>query len=140
MGLADLMTVAEANASRSRACPKGESRLQETKAETKLERIGNTAFKLDVWKRDKSRCRCCLRKVIKQLARVPERGDVHHLHGRIGDLQFEAKAALLVCCECHEKLTGRVAEKWVAIGTKFWLLHGQRLIDARRPVLFKKVA
>lgn len=128
-----------ANQQPARAIPKGASRLQETKEARKVSVVDDRTFKREIWKRDKSRCRCCERQVLKAIARIPERGDVHHLHGRIGDLLHEAKCALLVCCECHEKLTGRVAEKWIAVGTKFWHLNGERVIDARATVKFRRV-
>ncbi len=122
------------------ACPKGKSRLETTQAEKKLTVVDERAFKAEVLKRDRGRCRMCGRKVLKALARIPERAEVHHLHGRLGDLRFEARAAILVDCQCHEKLTGRVAEKWIAIGSRFWTLNGDKLIDARARVTFQRVA
>ncbi len=74
------------------------------------------------------------------LGRVPERGEVHHCHGRTGDLRFESKAALLACLGCHERLTGRVNDKLVIIPSKTFTLNGQEYTDARKPVTFRKVA
>lgn len=116
------------------------SRLQDRETVKQLTRVSDREFRGEVWTRDKSRCRKCGRKVVKAMGRIAERGEVHHLHGRLGDLRFEAKAALLLCLECHEQVTGRIAEKWIAIGTKFWKLHGERVIDATAPVKFKRVA
>lgn len=135
-----LPTLAEVNASRPRACPKGQSRLQIEKAEKKLTVIDDRTFRTEVWTRDAGCCRKCGRRVRKDLARSPLRGEVHHLHGRKGDLRFEAKAAILVCCECHEQLTGRVNERWIAIGTKFWTVKGETCIDARAKLRWERVA
>lgn len=120
------------------ACPKGLSRLQEVKAEQKLTVVDERTFKTEVWTRDAGCCRMCGRKVRKGVGRVPTRGEVHHLHGRRGDLRFESKATILVCLECHEKLTGRVNERWIAVGSAFWTLKGAMLIDARAPITFQR--
>lgn len=119
---------------------KGKSRL-ELKAEAKpLTTVTERAFKKEVWTRDRNRCRWCKRKVRKTIERIPERGEVHHLHGRLGDLAYESKCAILVCLEHHEKLTGRVNEKYITVGTKFWRLHGVKVIDARQRIEFERAA
>ena len=88
----------------------------ELKAEAKpLTTVNEQQFKAAVWRRDRNRCRCCGRKVQKALDRIAERGEVHHLYGRIGDLRFEVKGAILTCLRCHERLTGRVNEKWIVV-------------------------
>ncbi len=135
-----LPTLAEVDASRPVGLPKGKSRLQEAKAAKPLTVVDERAFRTEVWLRDAGCCRWCGRKVRKDLTRSPQRGEVHHLHGRRGDLRFEAKAAILVCAEDHEKLTGRVNERWITVGSKFWTLKGQELIDARANVTFERVA
>lgn len=119
---------------------KGPSRLEVKTADDKLTLVNERALKKDVWKRDKGICRWCLRKVVKTIEHIAERGEVHHLHGRLGDLLFEAKCAVLVCLSCHEKLTGKVNEKWFAVGTKFWKLHGVKVIDARAPLKWERAA
>ena len=80
-----------------------------------------------------------MRKVIKSLARVPERGEVHHLHGRAGDLRFEPRAAVLVCLRCHERLTGRVnAHRLVVVSSQTFTIRQGTLTDATFPVQFKE--
>lgn len=125
--------------------PKGASRLEDTKAAQKQELIDDKAFHREVWTRDKKHCRCCGRKVIKTISRVPERGDVHHIHGRLGDLRFEPRAACLLCAECHEKVTGAVAIKLVivpATAKGYWSYPGktEHYIDARKRLNFERVA
>jgi hypothetical protein len=98
------------------------------------------AFAAFVWDRDHSRCRWCGRRVIRSLDRVDTRGEVHHIHGRLGRLKFEPRAALLLCGTCHDKLTGRVNEKWKVMGTRYWTLDGATVIDATVPVDFVRIA
>ena len=125
--------------------PKGKSRLEATVEQRPLTKVDEKAFKAEIWKRDQGHCRCCLRKVIKTISRVPERGEIHHLHGRVGHLLFEARAAVLTCLSCHEKLTGRVNERWTLepITKGVWWFcatsDGHRLIDARKPLRFVRV-
>ena len=137
MGVNDLPY---ANGQPGRPCPKGESRLQITVKAKKLDVINEATFKKTVRERDRMRCRKCGRKVIVTLARVPERAECHHLHGRVGDLQFEDRCAICLCSACHELCTGRVNEKWIVVAKKSWLLHGQKVMDARGPLTFERIA
>ncbi len=88
--------------------PKGKTRIEAYVDERPILKLNERTFKIAVWARDKYLCRHCERKVIKTVARVPERGEVNHIHGRIGALRFEVRAALLLCLACHERVTGRV--------------------------------
>jgi hypothetical protein len=137
-----LPTLAEMAATRyGKAIPKGKSRLEVRIDQKPLTVVDERAFKAEVWTRDQGRCRCCKRKVVKGLLkRVPERGEVNHIHGRVGDLRFDARAALLLCLLCHEKVTGRVNEKIVIVPSKTFRLHDTDYADARAPVTFKRVA
>ena len=121
-------------------CPKGKTRLEERIAKKPLTLVDAKAFKAAVWKRDKQRCRCCQRKVAKVMGRVPERGEVHHVHGRTGDLRFEDKAALLLCLRCHERVTGRVNDKLTIVASKTFTTRQGTFTDARETVIFRKVA
>lgn len=118
---------------------KGKTRLQEVVEQRPLTKVTDKDFKKEVWTRDKSRCRCCGRKVLKTISRVPERGEVHHLHGRRGDLRFESRCALLTCLACHERVTGKVNDKLHIIPTKTFELKGETYTDARHQVTFKRV-
>lgn len=120
---------------------KGKTRLQETIEAKPLTKIDEKQFKGEVWTRDKGRCRCCGRKVVKTLARVPDRGEVNHIHGRTGDLRFEVRAAILMCLECHEQFTGRVNEHRLQIvASKTFTTRQGTFTDATFPVKFRKVA
>lgn len=145
MNLDDLdhppMTMAEVEAMRrGKPIAKGPTRLEKTIEARPLARVDEKAFKDIVWKRDHNHCRCCGRKVQRVMGRVPERGEVHHCHGRTGDLRFEDKAAILVCLQCHERLTGKVNDKLVAIPSRTFTTRQGTFTDARHPITFRKAA
>lgn len=141
MPFSDLPTLAEVQAARAfKPCPKGKTRLELVEAERKLTTVSDKAFRDAVWTHDKARCRCCGRKVAKVLSLVPERGEVHHVCGRTGDLRFEPKCALLLCKKCHERVTGRVNDKLVIVASKTFKLRGGLVVtDARAKVFFREV-
>jgi hypothetical protein len=141
MGRFDFLpTMAEVAAMRAgKPIPKGKTRLQEKVEARPLVKVTEKDFKQEVWTRDKSRCRCCGRKVQKIMGRVPERGEVHHIHGRTGDLRFEAKAALLLCLACHERVTGKVNQKLVVVPSTTFTMRQGTFTDARHPVKFQEV-
>jgi hypothetical protein len=140
--LSKLPTLADVQASRvGKPIPKGKSRLQAKTEARPLTRVDEKAFRDTVFKRDKGRCRKCERKVIRTLERVPERAEIHHVHGRVGDLRFEDKCALLLCAQDHELVTGRVNERWSIVPTKTWTnARGEELGDARSLVRFVRIA
>lgn len=139
VSLAALPTMADLYA-RPRACPKGASRLDETKAQDKADQKAEAAFLKDVRKRDQMTCRCCGREVKVVLPRVPERAEVHHLHGRLGRFRFDAKFAILLCCECHERVTGRVNDRLFIVQSARHMatMDGKSLIDGRKPLRFQE--
>lgn len=137
MGLADLGYL---NQQPAKPCPKGKTRLQETIDARPLTKVDEKAFKAAVWRRDRNRCRCCGRKVLKTMGRIPERGEVNHLHGRTGDLRFDDRAAALMCLQCHEKYTGRVGgEKLIVIASQTFTTKQGTFTDARHPIRFERV-
>lgn len=137
MGLADLPYLTERP---RQACPKGKTRLELTTEKRPLTKIDEKAFRDAVWLRDNYKCRACKRPVLRTIARVPERGEVNHLHGRTGDLRWDVRAAALMCLECHERFTGKVnAHRLVAIPTKTFTTRQGEFTDARFPIIFKEV-
>jgi 5-methylcytosine-specific restriction endonuclease McrA len=137
MSLSNLPTLAEVERSRrGKALAKGPTRLERAMDARKFTKADEQKFRDTVWHRDKGQCRCCGRKVLKMMGRVENRGEVHHIHGRLGDLRCEPRAALLLCLACHERVTGRVNESRVKlIGTKTF--NKGAYTDARYPVVFK---
>lgn len=137
----NLPTMAEVAASRRGPIEKGKTRL-ELKVEAKpLTSIDEKDFKAQVWKRDQKRCRCCERKVVKSIERIPNRGEVNHIHGRTGDLRFEVRAAILMCLQCHERFTGRVNKHRLQIlASKTFTIRQGTFTDATFPVTFKEIA
>jgi hypothetical protein len=119
---------------------KGKSRL-EAKVEAKpLVKVTDAQFRKIVRERDKQRCRRCGRKTVVTLENVPLRCEVHHVHGRLGVLRHEDRCALCLCNSCHEKVTGKVNERWAIVGTKFIEIDGQQRIDASAKVTFTRIA
>jgi 5-methylcytosine-specific restriction endonuclease McrA len=137
MGLADLPYLTDRPA---RACPKGKTRLEETAEQRPLTKVDEATFRGEVWTRDLHHCRSCGRKVIKTLARVHERGEVNHIHGRTGDLRYEVRAAVLMCLTCHERFTGRVNQhRLVIIASETFTTRQGTFTDATFPVQFKEI-
>lgn len=119
---------------------KGKTRLEQ-KADVKpLTVVDEKKFRQEVITRDKGHCRCCLRKVVKTIAHVAERQEVHHIHGRRGDLRFDSRAALLLCLRCHQRVTGKVNDKLRIVASKTFTTPQGEFTDAREPVTFEKVA
>lgn len=119
------------------AVPKGKTRLEDVIAARPLTKVDGQAFRSAVWKRDGRRCRCCGRKVEKVLARVPERGEVNHIHGRTGDLRYEVRAAILLCMVCHERFTGKVNQhRLTIIASRTFTIRQGTFTDATYPVKF----
>lgn len=64
--------------------PKPASRLEDREAERRLTYVTDRAFRKDVWDRDHGCCRWCGCRVTKTIEHVADRGEVHHLHGKLG--------------------------------------------------------
>lgn len=120
-------------------CPKPASRLTDRIAVKRQREQDERDFRAKVWRRDKI-CRKCQRAVLATIARVPNRREVHHVFGRIGLLRYEVRAALGVCLQCHEQLTGKVNERWTVYGTATFALDGRVYLDTRQPMTFRRVA
>ena len=138
---AKLPTRDEVEADRAgKVITKGKTRLERAIEARPLTKVDEKAFKASVWHRDRKRCRCCGRKVQQVMGRVPERGEVHHCHGRTGDLRYEVRAAILTCAVCHERLTGKVAYKLTATPSKTFTIRQGTFTDATFPITFVRTA
>lgn len=138
-----ILTLAEVEAlRRGKPIAKGPTRLEKTIEARPLTKVDEKTFKDGVWTRDKHRCRCCGRKVLRGLlSRVPERGEVNHIHGRTGDLRFEVRAAILMCLLCHERFTGTVnTHKLRIIASQTFQIRQGTFTDATYPVTFEVAA
>lgn len=136
MSLSDLPTLADRAGGPQ---PKGKTRLEVTAEHRPLTKVTERDFKREVWKRDQGHCRCCLRKVQKIMDRLPERGEVNHIHGRTGDLRFEVRAACLLCLTCHERFTGKVNQHRLTIlASKTFTIRQGTFTDATFPVTFQE--
>ncbi len=141
-GIRNLPTLVELQAKR-RAMPKGAtpSRLDERTADKLSAAKQEAAFKAAVCKRDHNACRCCGRQTIVTIELDPKRREVHHIHGRGKGLRYEVRAALVLCLEHHDRVTGTVGKaRLFIVATKTFLLNGKRFTDANYPVTFKESA
>ncbi len=139
--LDNLPTLADVEAMRrGKPIPKGPSRLERQVIEEKRSVVDEKAFLAAVRTRDKLHCRMCKRKVVVQLARAAKRAECHHLYGRRGAFRYDDRFAICTCATCHERLTGKVNEKYIPVGTAFLEVDGKHLIDARAPMTFARIA
>lgn len=143
MGFLDhLPTLAEARTARCAAQKGAEpSRLQKKVADAKDERKEEAAWKNAVWKRDGAKCRWCHRGCRKCLELAPTRGEVHHVSGRvIREIRWDRRNGLLLCATCHERVTGKVAEKHLIESKHTFSIEGVSYINADKPCRFVKIA
>lgn len=118
---------------KSRLAVKTEKRTDERKAEA--------AWKKAVWKRDGDHCRWCRRRVRRCLELVADRGECHHVCGRVVQtIRWDRRNGLLVCATCHERITGKVAEKHVVESKHVYTIDGVSYLNADKPVSFKRIA
>lgn len=137
--LARLSTLADSS---QRAYQKWEmdGRVAEKKVELVDEKKLEEACLKIVWKRDKHRCRVCDCHVIRSLARVPNRGEGHHLAGRADyAVKFDPRNRVLVCALCHEKLE-LLKLFIIATAKQMFRVNGKSYINGDKPIQFKKKA
>jgi hypothetical protein len=139
----NLSTLAEINAEK-RATPKGAepSRLQVKEAKRKDESKDEARWRKEVWKRDGGKCRWCGREVVKTIELINERGECHHVSGRVVKaIRWDRRNGILLCAgPCHERLTGKVNEKFLIHSKHTFQVDGINYINADRPVRFQRVA
>lgn len=140
---ANLPTLDQQQAIR-RAMPKGSepSRLQRKVAKQKDEAKDERRFVQAVWKRDAGKCRWCGRVVRKCLDLAPDRGEVHHVSGRVVKaIKYDRRNGLLLCAgPCHERLTGRINERFLLVPSRTFVVDGIAYANADHGVRFKRIA
>lgn len=126
--------------------PKGKSRSQLKAEDDTADATAEEKWKRAVRKRDDNHCRWCKRRVKVTLDLVPDRAECHHAAGRFPlAIRWLVKNGLLLCNTCHERVTGRVNERFIVIYSKFYELDadafpdlaGEQFPDAGGPVEFK---
>jgi len=138
----NLPTLAEVEAMRrGKPLPKGASRSEvkakdDTDDERKLE-----AWRTAVYSRDEYFCRCCRKKVHRDLEMVPDQAQAHHIVGRATKIvRYDVRNGVTLCRKCHERVTGAVNDKLVILGTKVFMIGARKFIDATHRLIFKKAA
>lgn len=117
------------------------SRLQAKEEKKRDEKKEEAAWKKAVWTRDESECRWCRRAVRKCLDLVADRGECHHVSGRVvKEIRWDRRNGLLLCATCHERITGKVAEKHVVTSKHTFAVDGISYINADKAVRFTRVA
>jgi hypothetical protein len=81
--------------------------------------------------RDRYQCRCCGRRTVRTLTLCPERAEHHHVlrRGVVPALDCDLRNVLLVCKNCHGKLT-RHELRITGTPEQTFELDGQRFLDA----------
>ncbi len=138
----NLPTAAEVNA-KPRALPKGfgPSR-RELKAEkVKSEAADERRWKKALRKRDGDECRWCKRHVKDCIERLPERRECHHVSGRVVvAIRWDVRNGLTLCGSCHDRVTGKVAERFLIHSKHTFEIDGIAYINADKPVRYQRVA
>lgn len=118
------------------------TRLAEKTADDKDEKAAEKAWRKAVIKEDGKVCRHCQRKVVQQLELAPERLEVHHVAPRVDQaVRWDVRNGMVLCCECHEKVTRYVL--LIVQKAKYLFRLEDTLktyINARKPVTFKVAA
>lgn len=146
MGALDFMkdrpTLADRQCERYAPPKAGEkSRSQENAEKLTADDKAEKACKAAVWKLDKGCCRWCQRKVERKMDLLPDRAEFHHVNGRVViAIRWDIRNLALFCRACHEKLTGKVNERFLIASNKFFSVARVQYINARKPFTYKKVA
>jgi hypothetical protein len=120
---------------------KGESRLQKTAREQKDETKQERAWFKAIDKRDKGVCRWCARKTVATIKRVPERREHHHVSGRVVEaIRWDKRNGITLCCACHERVTGKVNERFVIESKHTFTVDAVQYLNADKRVKFTRVA
>ena len=84
--------------------PKPRARVLDRIAAKREREAKALAFRLAVWRRDRSQCQHCGRGVKRTCALAADQGHVHHRHGRNvrpAD-RYTVAMAVLLCAKCHK--------------------------------------
>lgn len=137
------MTQAEWRRARAHTLAKGStpSRLQAKQAKALESDKAEKKAKAEVWKLDGGCCRWCRRKVERVMDLVPQRGEVHHVSGRVVKaIRWDVRNLILLCAACHERLTGKVGgEKFLIHSKHTFTVDGVNYINARKTVQYQRV-
>lgn len=107
------------------------------KAEEKAEKLWHKGLK----KRDGDTCRWCQRRVVDTLDRVNERREHHHINGRVVKaIRWMVKNGLQLCGACHDRVTGKVNERFLIHSKHKFTVDGVQYIDGDKQVRYQRVA
>lgn len=121
--------------------PKGRTRL-----DLKMDRVQEDDTAEEQWRRlvrerDEYHCRWCRRRVVVTIELVPDRAECHHLIRRdVEAVRWDVRNGLLLCLACHQRVTGKVQEKFLVVATVLYVLDEVEYPNGSEPVEFKRVA
>lgn len=138
----NLPTLAEVNArphAPAKVAP-GKSRREENAAEDKADAKAEKKWRKEVIARDGDTCRWCDRKVVDCLDRLPERREIHHVSGKVVKaIRWDRRNGLQLCGTCHDRVTGKVAERFLIHSRHTFSVDGVAYINADKPVRYQRV-
>lgn len=117
-----------------------------SRRELKAEKRTDEAREEKAWhkaitKRDVDECRWCHRKVVTCIDRLPERREHHHVSGRVVvAIRWDVRNGLQLCGTCHDRVTGKVNEKFLIHSKHVFVVDGVQYINADKPVRYQRVA
>lgn len=118
----------------------GQSRREVKAAKAADESKEERRWKKELRKRDGDECRWCHRKVVDCLERLPERRECHHVSGRVvREIRWDRRNGLTMCGSCHDRVTGKVAEKFLIHSKHTFVVEGIAYINADKPVRYQRV-
>lgn len=119
----------------------GKSRRQINDKERTDEKVLEKAWHKAIKKRDGDTCRWCERKVIDCLDRLPERREHHHVSGRVVvAIRWDKRNGLQLCGDCHDRVTGKVNERFLIHSRHTFTVDGIKYINADKAVRYQRVA
>lgn len=97
-------------------------------------------WKKELRKRDGDECRWCGRKVVDCLDRLAERREHHHVSGKVVlAIRWDRRNGLTLCGSCHDRVTGKVAERFLIHSRHTFTVDDIAYINADKPLRFKRV-
>jgi hypothetical protein len=140
-----LMTMAEVAEQRAgKPIPKGPTRLDARIADDKDDKAAERQWRKAVIARAGRVCRCCLRKVVQQLALAGNRLEVHHVAPRADQaVRWDVRNGMVLCSECHQKVTphsGKLELVILQVARFLFKVGSKTYINASKKVTFQKTA
>lgn len=121
--------------------PYGKTRLELKAARDTAYDDAEDHWRRQVRERDCYHCRWCKRRVVVTIELIPERAECNHLVGRADErVRWDVRNGILLCLACHQRVTGKVAEKFLIVASELYVVDGIEYPNGSKDVEFKRVA